>query len=341
MHLSNMTNQRTTSNGPLLTSIVIFVLIAVAATACGGGSDTAAAEGPLPTPTPLRPTIGGSPLDAIDTEQAANVTEVMNESADAISAPAVDPNAIDCAVHAQDPSLCTRGVVDGLEAIRFDKSLWSYVQDGFPVYTNVTEPYSIEHVVAATVEAARAELAGQNQALFPHLANRRTSPPYQDLGVWSVTFLFAADPATTPAQVKVAVEGTTAAGETVDELVTYLWQWTPERWIPEWERHQEPEPPAVPEPQPQEPATDSTENDADSTSEPADSSTDVGPGSEEPLLEQPPAGGSWCPPGFPYAHKNGKCYANPINPLDQVGGPPVTQPLPIKPGAPYIAPSND
>jgi len=309
--------------------VAIATLVAITATACGGGGASTADERPAPTPTAIRPTLGGSPLDAIDdaTGQAALAAAGPNDSVDAITAGSgtIDPDAIDCEVHAQDPSQCTGGStrpeVDGLNAIRFDDSLWSYTQDGFAVYTNVTEPYAIEDVVAATVAVARAELAGQNQALFPHLSNRRTPAPYVDLGVWSVTFLFAEDPVADPAQVKVAIEGSTASGETVDELITYLWQWTPERWIPEWERRNPP-----PE------AGDSTAQATDSSPPATDSSSEAGTS----VLPEPPAGGSWCPPGFPYAHKNGKCYANPINPYDQVGGPAVTQPLDIRPGAPHV-----
>jgi len=314
--------------------VAIATLVAIVATACSGGAP-AADDGPLPTPTAIRPTIGGSPLDAIDNDSAQGglASTDPNSSADAITAGSIDPDAIDCEVHAEDPETqCNRPSVDGLEAIRFDDSLWSYTQDGFPVYTNVTEPYPIEDVVAATIAVARAELAGQNQALFPHLSNRRTPAPYVDIGVWSVTFLFAEDPAADPAQVKVAIQGTTADGTTVDELVTYLWQWTPDRWIPEWERLTPP---------PEFPDTDDSTTEATDSTDTGDETTGTGTDTTGDALPQPPAGGSWCPPGFPYAHKNGKCYANPINPYDQVGGPPVTQPLVIQPGAPYVAQPGD
>ena len=312
-------NTHPTKSCRRLKMAAVAVVLSIVCVACGGTPQ--AVEGPQPTPTPLRPTLSGSPLDAVGsglngTEgEFASGAEGTNGTDQGVNPGQFDPDAVDCTVHAEDPSLCTGGAIgDGVDAVRFDDSFWSYEQDGFPVYTNVTEPFPIEDVVDATISVARAELAGQNQALFPHLSNRRTAAPYVDIGVWSVTFLFAKDPVAEPAQVKVAVTGTTAEGETFEELVTYLWQWTPERWIPEWDQFREPEPTTTPT----EPATPNTGGNSSGDSEGA-----------------PPAGGAWCPPGFPYAHKNGKCYANPINPNDQVGGPAITEPLDIEPEAPY------
>jgi len=325
-----------------LKTAAVVLAAALIATACGGGG-AAQADTPLPTPTPVRPTLGGSPLDVNSASDGDSNGLTTNVSTEAVTTSQVNPDAVDCSIHAEDPSIC-RPAVNDLESIRFDDALWSFEQSGFPVYTNINSPFPIFDVIDATIGAARAELAGQNQALFPHLSNRRTAAPYTDIGIWSVTFLFAEDPTTTPAQVQVAIEATTKDGETVEELVTYLWQWTSERWVPEWERLE----PADSRPE-LPPISDSGFGETPSGSDQTPSGSEEAPSGfgenpSEPVEESqplpPPSGSTWCPPGFPYGHTNGLCYANPINPRDQISGPGPTIPNDIVPGAPYASPSE-
>jgi len=316
--------------------IALFLGATVVVLAGCGGEEPVAA--PVPTPTAVPLTLGGSPLDAVDNNSTLMDQQAPLATDDPAYQENIEPNAVDCEVHATDPSMCVGAgsapAADGYQAVRFDSSLWDFEMNGFTVFTNVTEPYPIEDVVAATIEATRAEFTGENQALFPYLASRRTAPKYAEVGIWSVTFLFANNPTDDPAEVNVAVEGTTADGEKFDDLITFRWQWTEERWIPEWEA-------LVPESsgltESPSDSADSTDLEGDSTNGSGDSTgdgdsanrdsdgsgtgSDTGGGVGNGL---PPSGATFCPPGFPYAHYNGQCYANPINPLHQIGGPQVT-----------------
>lgn len=308
--------------------------------ACGGGGNDEEVIAPPPTATAVPLTIGGSPLDAVDNTSLAD-QELAAPLEPEVVDDVLEPQAIDCQVHADDPSTCEEAFApagDGLQAAQFDDSLWNFEMNGFPVYTNINTAYPIEEVIADSIELARAEFAGDQQALFPHLANRRTAPKYEEIAVWSATFLFAPDPVSNPAEVKIAVEGTTADGEKFDELISFFWQWTEERWVPEWESlipestrpDFEIEEPADADADGEESEESASTEDASGDAESGDveesESTEdsaSGPASEAP--SPPPSGATFCPPGFPYAHYNGLCYANPINPRDQVGGPTISQ----------------